>query len=228
MMSLDILCVLFSLFIIIMQMTFRSFLAQKMDYASPFLLVLTFVSVFLATVCVAMVLVVVRRACLATDPQPSEHDVPPTQLGSVVDVRQPTELFPQTQHEQAVMSQNWVTHQGVTAEAEGLKRVGSSGRGYPSASVRSCSHAPWRRSNRFVTFRITHAAGGDPIFVEMKTWRTIFMLLLIVQHETRIPVVDLCYHGQQLQENWTLHQCGFVNGDFIELHLFPRSGLVSL
>ena len=199
-----------------------------MDPASPFLSVLIIFAVFLATVFVAMVLVVVRRACLADQVQPTEQDVPPTRPGGVVDVRQPTEQFPQTLHEQAVMAQHWATQQGLTAEAERSKRVGSSGRGDPEASVRSCSHAPWRRSNRFVTFRITHAAGGDPIFVEMKTWRTIFMLLLIVQHETRIPVVDLCYHGQQLQENWTLHQCGFVNGDFIEFHLFPNSGLVSL
>ena len=94
--------------------------------------------------------------------------------------------------------------------------------------------ARWRpvgtqfRRDRFVTFRIKHAIDNVTIMVEMKVWRTPFMLLLIVQRETRIPVIDLCFRGRKLQENQTLRECGFQNGDCIELMLFPRSGLVSL
>ena len=193
-----------------------------------FLSVLIIVAVFLATVCVAMVLVLARRSCLAAASQPDEDHVPPTRLGSVVDVRRSTDLFPQTQHEQATIAQNWVLHLGETAEADGLKRVGSSGRGYPDASGRLCLRSQWRPSRRFVTFIITHDEGGDPVYVELKSWRTIFMLLLRVQHETRMPVADLCYRGQLLQEDWTLHQCGFVHGDVIGFHLLPRSAMVSL
>ena len=202
-------------------------LAQKMDSESAALSVLIIVAVFLATVCVAMVLVLARRSCLAV-PQPDEDLVPPTRLGRVVDVRRSTDLFPQTQHEQAAIAQNWVLHLGETAEADGLKRVGSSGRGYPDASGRLCLRSQWRPSRRFVTFIITHDEGGDPVYVELKSWRTIFMLLLRVQHETRRAVADLCYRGRVLQEDWTLHQCGFVHGDVIGFHLLPRSALVSL
>ena len=96
-----------------------------------FLSVLIILAVFVATVCVAMVLVLARRSCLAAASQPDEDHVPPTRLGSVVDVRRPTELFPQTRQEQAAITQNWVMHLGVTAEADGLKRAGSFGRGRP-------------------------------------------------------------------------------------------------
>ena len=185
-----------------------------MDSASPFLSVLIIVAVFLATICFAMVLVLARRSChadnvLATDPQPDEQDVPPTRLGWLADVRQPTEELPQTRQEQAEMLEHW-------------------------AMQHSPQPARWRpvgaqfRSSRFVTFRIKHVAENATFMVEIKVWRTVFMLLLIMQRETRIPIVDLCYHGRQLQENQTLHECGFKNGDFIELTLFPRSGLVSL
>ena len=185
-----------------------------MDSASPFLSVLIIVAVFLATICFAMVLVLARRSChadnvLATDPQPDEQDVPPTRLGWLADVRQPTEELPQTRQEQAEMLEHW-------------------------AMQHSPQPARWRpvgaqfRSNRFVTCRIKHVADNATFMVEIKVWRTVFMLLLIAQRETRIPIVDLCYHGRQLQENQTLHECGFRNGDFIELTLFPRSGLVSV
>ena len=185
-----------------------------MDSASPFLSVLIIVAIFLAFICFAMVLVIARRSCLvdnvlATDPQPGEQDIPLTRLGWLADVKQPTEQLPQTRQEQAEMLEHW-------------------------AMQHSPQPARWRpvgtqfRSARFVTFSIKHVVDNVTILVEIKVWRTVFMLLLIVQRETRIPIVDLCYHGRQLQENQTLHECGFKNGDFIELTLFPRSGLVSL
>ena len=182
-----------------MQMIFCSRFAQKTDPASPFLSVLIIFAVFLATVFVAMVIV--------TEQQPGEQDVPPTRLGWPADVRQPTEEFPQTEQEQALMLEHWALQH---------------------------SPARWRpvnaptQSSRFIVFRIQYVADPTTFFVEIKAWRTVFMLLLVMQRETCAPIADLCYHGRQLQENHTLFECGFRNGDFIELTLFPRSGLVSL
>ena len=170
--------------------------------------VLFIFAVFLATVLVAMVIVLARRSCLATEPSPAEDLVPPTRLGLPAGVRQPTEEAPQTQEEQALMLEHW-----------------------------SLQHSPahWRPvrpfvpSHHFVTFCIQYVADLTTTFyIEIKAWRTVFMLLLVMQRDTCAPIADLCYNGSKLEENRTLYECGFRNSNFIELTLFPNSGIVSL
>ena len=196
-------------------MRFCSRVAQTMDSESSafstegsFLSVLIIFAVFLATVFVAMVLVLARRSCLAAESQPDEDNVPPTRLGWPADVRQPTEESPQTQEEQVQMLEHW-----------------------------SLQHSPahWRPvrtfvpSRHFVTFRIQYVADLTTTFyVEIKAWRTVFMLLLVMQREACAPIADICYHGRKLREDRTLYEYGIRNGDFIELTLFPTSGIVSI
>ena len=191
-----------------MQMKICSRFAQKMDPVSPFLSVLIIFAVFLATVFVAMVIVLARRSCLAAESQPDEDNVPPTRLGWPADVRQPTEEAPQTQEEQAQMLEHWSLQ---------------------NSPARWSPVGPFVQSQRFVTFRIQYIE--DPtttFFVEIKAWRTVFMLLLVMQREACAPIADICYHGRKMREDRTLYEYGIRNGDFIELTLFPTSGTISI
>ena len=175
-------------------------------------------AVFLAVVGFAMVVIAVKnRMCngsavevLSTAaPQPEEAHVPPTRLGQPTMLRMPTERQPQTQEEQQVLAMNW--------------------------ALQMPQPARWRplgaqfRSARFVTFVIRHAVVSEMmIVVEIKVWRTVFMLLLIIGRETQIAVADISFRGRTLQENLTLRQCGFKHGDCVELTLWPRLAHVSI
>ena len=183
---------------------------------SALYIVFLFVAAFVAVVGLAMVVVFVRNCLsngsevtvLSTVPPPEEMDVPPTRLGQPTMLRMPTELRPQTQQEQQEMAANW--------------------------ALQAPQPAWWRpvgaqlHRERFVTFVIRHAVHEMMIVVEIKEWRTVFMLLFIVQRETQIPVVDLSFRGRTLQENRKLRECGFKNGDCVELTLSPRIAHVSL
>ena len=173
------------------------------------------VAVFLAVVVFAMAVVAVKNRIfnssevLATVPPPNATDVPPTRLGQATMLRMPSERQPQTQEEQQVMAMNWAQQMPQPARWRPL--------GEP------------RRLRRWVTFVIRHAIVEElEITVEIKEWRTVFMLLLVIGHRTSIAVADLTVHGRKLQENHTLRQCGFEHGDYVELTLWPQSAHVSI
>ena len=134
----------------------------------------------LAVVGLAMVVVFVRNCSsngsevtvLSTAPPPEEMDLPPTRLG------QPTELRPQKQQEQREMAANWALQAPQPAR---WRPVG----------------AQFHRE-RVITIIVRHAVHEMMIVMEVQAWRTVFMLLLIVQRETQIPVVDLCFRGRKL------------------------------
>ena len=160
------------------------------------------VAVFLALVAFAMLVIAVKNrifnSVLGTVPDATH--VPATRLG------QPT---PQTQEEQQSMAMNWLEQMPQPARWRPL--------GVP------------RRSARWVTFVIRHAVVEElELTIEMKDWRTVFMLLLVIGRHTSIAVADLTVRGRKLQENHTLRQCGFRHGDYVVLTLWPQTASVSI
>ena len=161
------------------------------------------VVVFLALVSFAMLVIAVKNRICGNGSEVLAT-VPPPEEADVP----PTRLG-QTQEQQQVMAMTWTLQMPQPARWRPL--------GTPF------------RSSQWVTFVIRHAIDGSlKLKVEMKAWRTVFMLLLIIGRDTQIAVADLFLHGRKLEENRTLRQCGFKHGDYVELTLWPHRARVSI
>ena len=160
------------------------------------------VAVFLALVAFAMLVIAVKNRICGNGEVLAT--TPPPEEADVP----PTRLG-QTQEQQQVLAMNWTLQMPQPARWRPL--------GTPV------------RSSRWVTFVIRHAIDGSlNLKVEIKAWRTVFMLLLIIGRGTQIAVADLTVHGRKLPENHTLRQCGFEHGDYVELTLWPHRAHVSI